>query len=68
MLFRSDLEYDEDVEDVGDAPTKGNVSDEAELPTKERAEKCIEFAQTLADFLFVLPARVKRGVRAAKRG
>lgn len=31
-------------------------------PTREDAERCLEFALALADFLFVLPARVTRGL------
>jgi len=35
------------------------------LPTKEDAERSLEFALALAEFLFVLPARVTRGLEAA---
>jgi hypothetical protein len=35
------------------------------LPTKEDAERSLEFALALAEFLFVLPARVTRGLQAA---
>lgn len=37
----------------------------APLPTKEDAERSLEFAMALAEFLFVLPARVTRGLNAA---
>jgi hypothetical protein len=33
--------------------------------TEEQAKQTLEFAQALAQFLFVLPARVARGMRAA---
>jgi Domain of unknown function (DUF4145) len=33
----------------------------APLPTAEDAERCLEFTAALGEFLFVLPARVKRG-------
>ncbi len=38
----------------------------AQLPTTEDAERVVEFAKTLAQILFVLPARVKRGMRSVK--
>lgn len=38
----------------------------AELPTTEQAQKCIEFATALGQFLFVLPARVERGRKNSK--
>lgn len=42
-------------------------SDEAvPLPTTEDAKRSVEFAQALAQFLFVLPARVQRGINQAK--
>lgn len=31
------------------------------LPDEAQAQKCVDFALALAEFLFVLPARVKRG-------
>jgi hypothetical protein len=38
-------------------------SDENVTPaTQQDAERCLEFTKTLADLLFVLPARVKRGL------
>ena len=36
------------------------------LPTQEQAEQCIEFTEALADVLFVLPSRVRRGIVRAK--
>lgn len=42
-------------------------SDEnAELPTPEDAQHCIEFTKTLAEFLFVLPFKIKRGLASSK--
>jgi Domain of unknown function (DUF4145) len=35
-------------------------------PTPDDAEHSVQFAVALADFLFVLPARVKRGIETAK--
>jgi len=36
------------------------------LPTREDAERCVDFAAALAEFLFVLPSRVRRGLDDAK--
>jgi hypothetical protein len=44
-----------------DANDQRHADDNAPLPTKEEAEKTIEFAKALAQFLFVLPAMVSRG-------
>jgi len=35
----------------------------AALPTREDARRCLDFAIALADFLYVLPARVTRGIQ-----
>ncbi|WP_347710211.1 DUF4145 domain-containing protein [Marinobacter sp. BGYM27] len=40
----------------------------ASLPTSEDARKLIEFVQALGTFLFVLPAKVQRGIAHAKSG
>ena len=41
-------------------------ADEAQpLPTEADARKCLDFALALAEFLFVLPARVERGRKDA---
>lgn len=37
----------------------------AELPTSTDAQRCIDFAAALGQILFVLPARVQRGINAA---
>ncbi len=42
-----------------------HADEEFALPTKEDAERSLEFALALAEFLFVLPARVTRGLKAA---
>jgi hypothetical protein len=44
-----------------DANDQRHADEEAPLPTREDARKCILFAKALAEFLFVLPARVARG-------
>jgi hypothetical protein len=38
----------------------------AGLPTVDEAKQAIEFTRTLAEFLFVLPSKVKRGIEATK--
>ena len=45
-----------------DANDQRHADEVAELPTAEDARRVVEFAQALAQFLFVLPARVKRGL------
>jgi Domain of unknown function (DUF4145) len=44
-----------------DANDQRHADEDAPLPTKDEAEKTIEFAKALAEFLFVLPAMVTRG-------
>jgi hypothetical protein len=46
-----------------DANDQRHADEAAPLPTKDEAEKTIEFAKALAEFLFVLPAMVSRGRR-----
>lgn len=46
-----------------DANDQRHADEDAGLPSTADAEKVIEFAQALAQFLFVLPARVARGRR-----
>ncbi len=48
-----------------DANDQRHADETADLPDEEAATKVIEFATALAQFLFVLPARVARG-RAKK--
>ena len=38
------------------------------LPDHALAQKCVEFAKAFGQFLFVLPARVERGLKSAKGG
>jgi hypothetical protein len=44
-----------------DANDQRHADESAPLPSSADAEKVIEFASALAQFLFVLPARVERG-------
>ena len=44
-----------------DANDQRHADEQASLPTAADASKCIQFAQALAQFLYVLPARVERG-------
>jgi len=37
------------------------------LPSEEDARKCIDFVLALGQFLFVLPARVQRGLAEAEK-
>jgi hypothetical protein len=46
-----------------DANDQRHADDGAPLPTLADAQKVIEFARALAQFIFVLPARVERGRR-----
>lgn len=44
-----------------DANDERHADDDASAKTGEDATRCLEFADALADLLFVLPARVRRG-------
>ena len=44
-----------------DANDQRHADEGAPLPAEADAAKVIEFAKALAEFLFVLPARVARG-------
>jgi len=48
-----------------DANEQRHADDTIPLPTDKDAERVIEFALALAQFLFVLPSRVKRGLEDA---
>jgi hypothetical protein len=48
-----------------EANDQRHADDQAPLPTPERARLVAEFARTLAEILFVLPSRVRRGKAAA---
>ena len=45
-----------------DANDQRDADEETTLPNSEDAEKVIDFALALADFLFVLPAKIQRGI------
>ena len=49
-----------------DANDQRHSDDDAPLPDQEQAKKCVEFALALGQFMFVLPARVQRGIKMAK--
>lgn len=48
-----------------DANDQRHVDEQAVLPDAANARKCVEFATALGEFLFVLPARVERGLANA---
>jgi hypothetical protein len=48
-----------------DANDQRHADQEADLPNEADAERVIEFALALAQFLFVLPQRVQRGIAAS---
>ena len=47
-----------------DANDQRHADESVALPNEADAKKAIEFANALAQFLFVLPARVERGRKA----
>ena len=49
-----------------DANDQRHADDSADLPTPDDAKRVIDFVQALGLFLFVLPARVERGITNAK--
>ncbi len=49
-----------------DANDHRHADEEAPLPTVADAQRAIDFAKALGMFMFVLPARVKRGINEAK--
>lgn len=48
-----------------DANDQRHADGEASLPTQEDAQRAIDFTKAFAEFLFVLPAKVKRGMEQA---
>jgi len=48
-----------------DANDQRHADEGAALPSESDARKCVEFALALAQFLFVLPSRVERGLEQA---
>lgn len=49
-----------------DANDQRHADEDAELPTSEDSDKTFEFADALAQFLYVLPAQVSRGRKPAE--
>jgi hypothetical protein len=49
-----------------DANDQRHADEAAPLPTEDEADKTIEFAQALGQFLYVLPAMVTRGRKPPK--
>ncbi len=47
-----------------DANDQRHADEAASLPTRQDATRVIEFASALAEFLFVLPERIQRGLNA----
>ena len=50
-----------------DANDQRHAEENAELPTEDDARRAIDFVQALAQFLFVLPAKVQRGLANASQ-
>jgi hypothetical protein len=50
-----------------DANDQRHADEAVELPTAEDARKCIDFVLALGQFMFVLPARVQRGIAEANQ-
>lgn len=48
-----------------DANDQRHADEEAPLPTPDQAQKCVDFAMALGQFLFVLAARIQRGLASA---
>ena len=51
-----------------DADDQLNLDEESSMPSRTDAERSLDFTMALAEILFVLPARVKRGMGADKKG
>jgi hypothetical protein len=51
-----------------DANDPKHADAQVSLPTEDDARNCVEFATALAQFLFVLPARVQRGLADTEQG
>lgn len=49
-----------------DANDQRHADEESELPSIDDANRAIEFVQALAQFMFVLPAKVERGIKDAQ--
>lgn len=51
-----------------DANEQRHADESAPLPTGDDANRCVEFALALGQFMFVLPARVQKGLADARPG
>ncbi|AVS86279.1 DUF4145 domain-containing protein [Paracidovorax avenae] len=49
-----------------DANDQRHADESSPLPDQEQAKKCVDFALAFGQFLFVLPARVQRGINSAR--
>jgi hypothetical protein len=49
-----------------DANAQRHADDSEELPNESDAQKTIDFAMALAQFLFVMPSRIQQGIQASK--
>jgi hypothetical protein len=45
-----------------DANDQRHADEAAPLPSTDEAQRCIDFAQALGEFMFVLPGRIARGI------
>lgn len=50
-----------------DANDERHADDDAELPNTDDAKKTVDFALALAEFLFILPSKVERGIKDASK-
>lgn len=50
-----------------DANDQRHADEDVDLPNEDDAKRVIDFASALAQFLFVLPAKVSRGLEKAKK-
>ena len=50
-----------------DANDQRHAGEDAPLPSEEDAKRVIDFASAIAEFLFVLPQRVTRGLKEASK-
>jgi hypothetical protein len=48
-----------------DANEQRHADDKVLLPDEEDAKRCIDFVKALGEFIFVLPSKVKHGIKAA---
>lgn len=50
-----------------EANDQRHSDEDSPIPTVEEAKQCIKFTQTLAELLFILPAKVTRGIEDTKQ-